>query len=158
MTNRLLHRLCLFVFLGVSLGTASVAQAGDSVKVKAKLIWATNHDKAPDKKYKRADAKLSKDLQRAFKWKNYFVIAAKDVDTPKGKKVAVKMSDNCRLKIKYLADDKFDVWLWGKDPATGTEKALLKGTQTMGVNQKVLLMGVNDNESGWVVKLSRDDK
>ena len=156
MTFRMFPRVCLLAVLGLFLGAATAVRAGDPVKVEAKLIWATNHEKAPDANYKRADARLSEDLQRAFKWKNYFVIDSKTVDTPKDTKVDVQMSDQCRLKIKYLGGEKFEVWIWGTDPVTGTEKALLKGTQTMGANQKVLLMGVNDNQSGWVVKLCRD--
>jgi hypothetical protein len=152
------HRLLRILAIALCVSFTAVAHAGEKVEVDAKLIWCTNHQKAPDKNYKRAEDKLSKDLQRAFKWTNYFVITSKEADTPKNKKVAIKMSDQCRLRIKYLGGDKFEVWIWGKDPKTGKEKAVAKGTQTMGVNQKVLIMGVNDNESGWVVKLCRHDK
>lgn len=140
------------------LGMVADARSDDEVTLDAKLIWATNHEQPPDKRYKRADEKLSEDLQRAFKWKNYFIINSKEVVAEKNKKKKFEMSDQCRLQIMYVGDDKFEVWIWGTDAKTGEEKALAKGTQKMAANQKVLLMGVNDNESGWVVKICRHDK
>lgn len=156
MTKRIFSRFLLLVALMSGLGFAAQSQAEDSVTVDAKLIWATDHDKAPNKNYKNVDKLLSVELKKVFKWKNYFVIESKEVKSIKNKKVAVKMSDQCRLKIKYLGDDMFEVWIWGKDPKTGKEAALAKGKQKIGTNQKMMLMGVNDNESGWVVKLCRD--
>jgi len=155
MTTRVLSRFLLIAMLAFGLSAADEARADEDVKVDAKLIWATNHDQPPDESYKRVEEKLRKELQRAFKWKNYFIIEEKMVKATKDKKVAVQMSDRCRLKIKYLGDDMFEVWIWGKHPKTGEETALAKGKQKMGVNQKMMLMGVNDNESGWVVKLCR---
>ena len=140
------------------LGAAVEVRAEDKVTLDAKLIWATNHDQPPDKAYKRADEKLSKDLQQAFKWKNYFIINSKEVVVEKNKKEKFEMSDQCRLQINYLGEEneeKFEFWIWGKDSKSGKEKALAKGTQKMEADQKVLLMGVNDNESGWVVKICR---
>lgn len=149
----------LFLALAVFfLGVAADARAGEKVMVAAKLIWVTNHGQPPDKSYQRADAKLTKDLQRAYKWKNYFIINSEKAETPKNKKTELKMSDECRLKIRYLGDDKFEVWMWGKDKDTGKGKPLIKGTQKMAKNQKVILMGVTDNESGWMVKICRHDK
>ncbi len=148
-------RFVLMALVGFCLGMVADVDAADQVTLDVKLIWATNHDQPPDKEFKRADDKLSKDLQQAFKWKNYFIINSKEAVAEKNKKEKLEMSDQCRLQFNYLGDDKFEVWIWGTDAKTGEEKALAKGTQKMAANQKVLLMGVNDNESGWVVKICR---
>lgn len=147
--------LLLATTMAICLGSAAMVQAGETVTVEARLIWVTNHDQPPNKSYKRADEKLTNDLKRAYKWKNYFIIESKNAVVEKDKKSELKMSEECRLKIKYLGGDKFEVWMWGKDKKTGEVKPLLKGTQKMAENQKVILMGVTDNESGWMVKICR---
>jgi hypothetical protein len=157
MKSGLLSRLLLTVSIVFCLGMVAESCAADQVTVYAKLIWATNHSQPPDQSYQRADEQLSKDLQQAFKWKNYFVITSKEAVTEKNRKLKLKMSEDCRLQITYLGDDKFEVVIWGKDPNSGEVKPVAKGTQKMEAKQKVLLMGVSDNESGWVVKLCRHE-
>lgn len=158
MTAGLFPRLVLVATMLLCLGVTLDARAGEKVTVDAKLIWVTNHDRPPDKRFKRADEELTKDLQRAYKWKNYFIINSKETITEKDKKTELKMSNDCRLKVKYLGEDKFEFWLWGKDKKTGEGKTILKGTQRMAEKQKVILMGVTDDESGWMVKVCRHDK
>jgi hypothetical protein len=157
MKSGFLSRLLLMTTAVACLGAVSDTRAGDEVTVYAKLIWATNHSQPPDKSYKRADDKLSQDLQQAFKWQNYFIINSKEAVAEKGKKQKLDMSADCRLQIKYLGDEMFEVVIWGKDPKTAEMKPVAKGTQKMEAQQKVLLMGVSDEESGWVVKICRHD-
>ncbi|GEM_PF-2440812 len=157
MKSGFLSRFLLMAAMAFCLGTAVNLRADDEVTVYAKLIWATNHSQPPDQSYQRADDQLSKDLQQAFKWKNYFVITSKEVICEKNKKKKIEMSEQCRLQMMYLGEDMFEVVIWGKDPKSGEMKPVAKGTQKMAANQKMLLMGVSDNESGWVVKLCRHE-
>ncbi|HAV64156.1 MAG TPA: hypothetical protein DCY13_17545 [Verrucomicrobiales bacterium] len=136
--------------LGVAFSTNS-AFAGDDKKLEVLLIWGTNQEKSSDPAHKKVDSATSRDFKKVYKWENYFVINRKNAGVEARKKTEFKMSDQCRLEVKHLGDDRFEVWLWGKDAEAVKEEAVCKGKQSLPKGERLILMGLNENESGWFV-------
>lgn len=145
------------VVSALSVLAAGTVRAEEPVKVEAVLIWGTNMEQPPDGKYVKIDKMTSGELKQAFKWDHYYIIRSEQAILKKKESKELKMSPQCRLEIKYLGSDHFEVLVWGTDPKTKKETKVAKGSQKMPLGEKVFLMGLNDNESSWFVKLCRKD-
>lgn len=138
--------VCLLLLAG-----SGIARAGDTPQLEVLLIWGTNQEKSSDPAHKQVSPETAKDFKKVYKWTNYFVINRKNSAIDSKKKTSIKMSDHCRIEVKYLGDDRYEICLWGKDVKTGKEEAVVSGKQTLPKGEKILLMGLNENESGWFV-------
>jgi hypothetical protein len=134
----------LLLTAAVLAATALDARAED-LKLQAKLIWGSN-DKPEDIQHKRVNHELAGDLQRTFKWQNYFEITNQIALIPVNKSYDFKMSSRCTLKIKNLGASRIEV------SCIGEGKQVSKGVHTLPA--KWLVLGGNDtNNTAWFVGL-----
>ncbi len=127
---------------------ATPARAGGTnVTVRAQLVWCTNLKESSSKDHKPVDSKTAEGLRNAFKWQNYFVIKTEMAELTQGKLHKLQMSEKCALEITFVGHAKFEVVIVGKG------ERLAKGTQLMPPGDKVVLGGINENESSWLIIL-----
>jgi hypothetical protein len=123
-------------------------RAGDGdVTLQARLVWGTDQKQSSSKEHKPIEGKTADELKKVFKWENYFVISTQNFSLKKGRPQTVKMSEKCSLEINSVGQDKFEVLLVGK----GARVA--KGIQKMPPGEKLFLMGLDKNESSWLIIL-----
>jgi len=140
------RRLGILALGMLCLTLATTARAGGTnVTVQAQLVWGTNLKESSSKDHKPVDSKTAEGLRNAFKWQNYFVIKSEAAELTQGKLYKLKMSEKCTLELKFVGHDKFEVVIVGKG------ERLAKGTQSMPPGEKVVLGGINENESSWLI-------
>ncbi len=150
MQNLRILRAAFFLFLM----TAAVAQAED-LKVEARLIWGTDtEDKAS---HKVEDRRLTEDLGRIFKWKNYYQITNRTATITGDATQSMDMSSKCMVKIKNMGASKVEVSCFGDG------KFVSKGVYSLSEGKWLTLAGSDKNDSAWFVvmrsrSLKGDDK
>lgn len=147
-------RLLLLLSLA-TLGHFTQAQAEPKeVKLKAQLVWATDHPK-PKPEMKELDAKLSEKLRKMCKWKNYFEINQQTVSVPSTGTKKVAMSPKCEIELKQVDDANVEVKLYGEGKLVKTIHQPLKPLQ----KGELAAIGGDDKDSygdAWFILLSAE--
>lgn len=138
---RLIRLVQQLGFLGILFCVAMSARA-ENLRVDARLVWGSNDTNAT---LKVADGKLSEDLTRIFKWKNYYQITNCTVSIAPDATQTVDMSAKCRLSIKNLGGDKVEVSCFGEG------KLVSKGNYSLADGKWVALAGNDKNDNAWFI-------
>ena len=143
-----MNRSFLKTFIGACLVTFALAlcparaSAETTNKYQATLIWGSDDDKTPEN-YKPVSPEVAKKLKN-FKWKNYFVVAKKDIEVVKDQ-TKVKMSKDCEITLKQLDNGQVEVTLIGKGKTVGTIK------QQLHKGGCLVTGGDASNSTGWFI-------
>lgn len=130
--------LLAFVF------SASAIQAKD-VHLELQLIWGTNDPQSPNPKHKPLESGLAKKMKNTpFKWKNYFEVNRQEISVPPNAAQKAKMSPDCAVEVKNLADGRIEVTLVGKGKPVRTDKHPL-------ANGIFVIGGDATNDTSWFV-------
>lgn len=142
------HWLRRPVVASVLLGLSAVSLGAANIKLEAKLIWATNEEKSPNKDHTPVDAATAERLRKAFKWKNYFVVKTLTKDIPSRGKERFELSKKCTVEITELEGPRVEVMLIGEGkPLHKTVKALSNG-------ESFVYSGDDKNETAWFVMIT----
>lgn len=129
---------------------------GTDVKLKAQLVWATDHPK-PKPEMKELDEKLSEKLRKMFKWKNYFEINQQTVALASGASRKLNMSSKCDIELRQADDGTVEVKLFGEGKLVKTIRQPIKPLQ----KGEYAAIGGDDKDSygdAWFVVLSVDSR
>jgi hypothetical protein len=139
--------LSALMVLAVGLGTARAGSA--RLKFEVLLVWGTNDSESPDPKHKPVEPDVKKELNKLFKWQNYFEVNRKKFDVNPGGTTNVDVSDKCALEVKELGNGTIEVSYIGKGkPVYKRILQLPKG--------EILVYGGNaPNSTSWFVILKR---
>jgi hypothetical protein len=143
-------RPLLVVLLIFSFGVIKVVAA--ELKLEAKLIWATDDEKSPDPKHKPVDDAVAKQLQKLFKWKNYFEVTKQVKVVPPRGSNRFELSKQCTVEIRELEGPKVEVKLVGEG------EAVYKATKTLRKGESFAYAGDDKNNCGWFVIISALDE
>jgi hypothetical protein len=141
----------LLLLLLTALPASARAEGGD-VKLKAQLVWATDHPKSKPE-MKELDQKLSEKLRKMFKWKNYFEINQQTVTLGSGPGRKLNMSSKCDIELRQADDGTIEVKLFGEGKLVKTIRQPLKPLQ----KGEYAAIGGDDKDSygdAWFVVLS----
>jgi hypothetical protein len=152
-TNNLLRRygLVLALLLTAVCGVPATAFAAD-LKLEAVLVWGTNGDKPEDSDLKPVTEDIARKMNcLPFKYTNYFEVNRKKLTLPEGGTQKAKMSKDCSVTVKSLADGKIELTLMGKgQPACKITQELKAG--------KCLVTGGNaQNSTAWFVVIKQTE-
>jgi hypothetical protein len=143
---RLLGLALALLFLA---GAGSVARAGD-LKLEAQLIWGTNDKASPNPKHNAVEPRVEKKLKcLPFKWSNYFEVNRKQFTVAQTANQRVKLSDDCEISVKQMANNQVEVVLFGKGKQAG------KITQTLPKKELLVVGGDAPNLTAWFVVLKQ---
>ncbi|MDB6019500.1 MAG: hypothetical protein JWR19_3989 [Pedosphaera sp.] len=122
------------------------AAPADALHMEVQLIWATNETST---KHKPIDADFAKRLGKTYRWKNYYEISQQAVSIPNGAVNTIKMSDQCKLDVKYLGGDRVEIVL------TGEGKPVSKHVEKLALDWPLVLSGNAKNETAWLVVIKK---
>ena len=149
-------RMRLPRFVGMALGAillagSAVSAMAEDMKVEARLIWGTDTENKAN--HKVEDHRLTEDLARIFKWKNYYQITNCTAVIASDVTHSMDMSTKCTVKIKNMGASKVEVSCFGDG------KFVSKGIYSLSEGKWLTLAGSDKNDSAWfVVMLSRNPK
>ena len=126
-----------------------VLQGGASsseLHVEATLVWGAKA--APEgKKLKPASAELQGKLRKSLKWEHYYEITEKTFRLADFKPHRVRMSKQCVVEVKRVADLEVNVKLIGEG------KVVVNRRQSLAKDSSVVLGGPCKDQSAWFVVL-----
>jgi len=144
-----MHRLRTLLFLGVLVTAAPGMALANDLKLEARLICGSN-DKPEDIHGKPVDAELVTNLQRTFKWKNYFEITNEVALIGVNKSYDFKMSANCGSRVKNLGGSRVEVHCVRQGKEVSSEVHTLPPA----LPPKWLVIGGDDtNNTAWFIVL-----
>jgi hypothetical protein len=134
--------------LGPLSTSASAAAADPSLPhLTAELIWGTNGTPPPEKPLRPISPELATRLRRIFKWRNYFEIERKSFPVTASSPAKVEMSRECRLEVRQISPQEFEVQLFGKGVL------VVKKRQRLETAESMVLGGDDKNDDAWFVIL-----
>lgn len=141
-----------WVLVGViCLGSTLQLQAAD-LKIEARLIWGTKHEKVDDPNCKPLDKETAQKLKKVFTWKNYFEVNRVTATVPSRKSKQFKMSPKCTIEVEELAGPQVAVTLIGDGkPVNKTIYPLKKG-------ESINIAGEGKDGSAWFVLVTELDE
>ncbi len=122
------------------------------LKVEARLIWGTNHDKISDPNCKAVDEALAKKLKKVFTWKQYFEVNRQTATIPSRGNKKVKLSPQCTIDIKELQGPKVEVTLIGEG------KPVNKTTYPLSKGESFTIAGDCKDGSAWFILITELDE
>lgn len=133
------------------LGSVVQSQAAE-LKIEARLIWGTNHEKVEDTNCKPLDKTTAEKLKKVFTWKNYFEVNRLTDTVPSRKTKQFKMSPKCTIEIEELPGPNVAVTLIGDGkPVNKTTYPLKKG-------DSINIAGEGKDGSAWFVLITELDE
>ena len=128
-------------------GLAGDSPAGEA-KFEAQLVWGTNEEKAPNAELKPITAETEKRLKGLpFKWQHYFEVKRRQFTVAQDGVQRIRLSKDCTIIVKKLANDMVEVTLLGQDKTVGSIKQKLPAGETL------VLGGNAENYTSWFVVL-----
>ena len=124
------------------------SQAGQDIKLDARLVWGTDNEKPNDPKLKELDNSIKEKLKGVFKWKYYFEVNHSKLAVSQEAPKTQVMSPKCSIEVQNLGDSVIEVKLFGEG------KMVLKKRQPIKVGQPVVLAGDEKNNTAWFVVLT----
>jgi len=152
MTTSGFHSLgrCLRVgLLMLGLSAIQIQSYAENVKAELLLVWGSNGEKPSDPAHKPLDEDLAKELRKAFKWQNYFVINRTNTTLLPQVSKKVEMSKKCVIEIKALDGQRVEAQLFGEGkPRDKVIKPLSK-------EKSITFGGEDSNKCAWFVIIRR---
>jgi hypothetical protein len=129
---------------------AAVAAGAADLHLEARLVWGTNDEKGGTN-CRPADAALSSNLHRIYKWTNYFEITNQCASIPVNKTRDLKMSDHCTLRVKNVGGSRVEI------SCIGEGKQVEKGVSTLTPSKWLVLGGSDKDNTAWFIGLRSSD-
>lgn len=143
------NRTVSFLLALMTLFPCLMLQGGASsseLHVEATLVWGAKV--APEgKKLKPASAELQGKLRKSLKWEHYYEITEKSFRLADFKPHRVRMSKQCVVEVKRVADLEVNVKLIGEG------KVVVNRRQSLAKDSSVVLGGPCKDQTAWFVVL-----
>lgn len=153
MSRSLLSRPAARWFLAVvGLSLAVLPAQAANLQLEAKLVWGTD-EPSKDPKHKPVDAATAKKLQRALKWKHYYVINRQVKPVMSRSSTRFELSKECIIEISELEGPRVEFRIVGKG------KEVHKTTEQLSPGGSFVYVGDDKNNCAWAVIITQlEDK